>query len=36
LSCLRQDEEEEGKERKDKNGGDEPIWDVIHIYMEMS
>jgi hypothetical protein len=21
---------------KGKNGGDEPIWDTIHIYMEMS
>jgi hypothetical protein len=22
--------------RKEKNGGDEPIWDIIHMYMEMS
>jgi hypothetical protein len=25
-----------GLRRKEKNEGDEPIWIIIHIYMEMS
>jgi hypothetical protein len=31
---LKSQQGDEG--RKEKNGGDEPIWDIIHIYMEMS
>jgi hypothetical protein len=31
LECIRVKEH-----RKENNGGDEPIWSVIHIYVEMS
>jgi hypothetical protein len=35
LNLLKSPQEED-KGSKEKNEGDEPIWNIIHIYMEVS